>query len=102
MKWFDFQMGLSHWEVHLVASDDGVFGECSFLDKRININKRLLTDPDELFATFLHELIHAAEYSLGYEWDESLVRSLEFALAPVLQRFTTLPAVVNPQDKPVQ
>lgn len=97
MKWFEFTMGISQWEVHLAPTlgdeECEVWGECDFGNKHINLNQKLTEKPEELVSCLIHEMIHAAEQSLGYEWDESIVRSLEFALAPVLYKFISFPAL---------
>jgi hypothetical protein len=74
-----FVMAGNRWKVRLRAKMSG-YGECDFDNHTItiatNIGKRPTTD-DERFKTFLHEALHALEYTMGREVDEEFVSAAE-------------------------
>lgn len=95
--WFEFQMGIDTWTVSFVRAleHDGteLEGEMCFGLKEIHLNDKLKSRPNQLWSTLLHEILHAAEHNLGYDWGEDIVRQLEFALAPALLGIIALPKV---------
>lgn len=74
-----FRMGGHTWRVKLCKMS-GVFGECEHDKHIIRIASEIDGKPTTeavRFQTFIHEALHAVEYSLGRETNEELVAGME-------------------------
>lgn len=79
-----FKLGAHTWRVRVVKSigkpGGECYGECVFVEHRINIAKVVEGKPVSeatMYQTFLHEFIHAALHILGRNDDEELAAGLE-------------------------
>lgn len=65
---------------------NGDLGYCDSDMKLITISRD--QDPDEMLATFLHEVLHAFEFESGLELGHPRINKLEYLLVSVLKQLT--------------
>lgn len=74
-----FRMGAHTWRVKLCKMT-GLYGECDQDKHVIRIASEIDGKPttaETRFQTFIHEALHAVEYSLGRDTDEQMVAGME-------------------------
>lgn len=74
-----FVMAGNRWHVHLRKKLAG-YGECNFEKHIILIAETMHgrpTTPEERFKTFIHEALHALEFTMGRDVDEAFVSAAE-------------------------
>ena len=74
-----FQLAGHRWKVRRVKTN-GLFGDCDTNNHVIRVAVELdgkPTTPEQQYATFLHEFVHAALHTLGIEDNEQLAAGLE-------------------------
>lgn len=74
-----FVMAGNRWHVRLRKRLDG-YGLCDFTTHTILIAETVggrPTTPEERFKTFIHEALHALEFTMGRDADEEFVSAAE-------------------------
>ena len=77
------------WSVKFVRKLDGCYGECDPSNNEIRI--RMKQSHDETLKTFIHEVVHALEFSFEFDLEHRHVYALEEAVFQLLRdNFLTL------------
>jgi len=81
----NFKLGSRTWRVKLVNSRRKWLGIADGHRCKIKLNTRRIRNNEELHHTFMHEMAHAIEFTLGWKLSEKKIDALGNMLAQIEQ-----------------